>query len=105
MNNLVEEIVEKNGDWYDDTESESESSLVTEYDISISPNDFNIRTLYDFIESGAIVIPDFQRHFVWDRPRASKLIESLIRAIPESSAWEEITRLPGCQTALSQSRL
>lgn len=82
MNNLVEEIVEKNGDWYDDTESESESSLVTEYDISISPNDFNIRTLYDFIESGAIVIPDFQRHFVWDRPRASKLIESLILGLP-----------------------
>ena len=27
------------------------------------------------------------------------------RAMPESSAWGEITRLPGCQTALSQSRL
>ncbi len=26
-------------------------------------------------------------------------------AIPESSAWGEFTRLPGCQTALSQSRL
>ena len=26
-------------------------------------------------------------------------------AIPESSAWGEITRLPGCQTASSQSRL
>ena len=27
------------------------------------------------------------------------------RAMPESSAWGEITRLPGCQTASSQSRL
>lgn len=54
----------------------------TEYDISASPNDFNIRTLFDFIDSGIVKIPGFQRNYVWDIKRASKLIESLLIGIP-----------------------
>lgn len=54
----------------------------TEYDISASPNDFNIKTLFDFIGSGVVKIPGFQRNYVWDIKRASKLIESLLIGIP-----------------------
>lgn len=54
----------------------------TEYDITSSPNDFNIKTLYDFIDSGIVEIPGFQRNYVWDIQRASKLIESIIIGIP-----------------------
>src|SRR5690606_39011915 len=36
----------------------------------------------NFIESGAIQIPGFQRHFVWDIKKASKLIESLLLGLP-----------------------
>lgn len=54
----------------------------TEYDVTSSPNDFNVKTIYDYIASGVINIPDFQRNYVWDLKRASKLIESIITGIP-----------------------
>ncbi len=56
--------------------------VFTEYDISASPNDFNIKTLFDFIDSGIVKIPGFQRNYVWDIKRASKLIESIVIGIP-----------------------
>jgi uncharacterized protein with ParB-like and HNH nuclease domain len=66
----------------DDLEDSSEDISFTEYDISASPNDFNIKTLFDFIGSGVVKIPGFQRNYVWDIKRASKLIESIIIGIP-----------------------
>ena len=68
---------------YDDyAADEAEVSGVEDYDVSTSPNDFNISTMYDFIKSGVLVIPGFQRNYVWDIKRASKLIESLIIGLP-----------------------
>ena len=68
---------------YEDyAEEEEEISDVEDYDISTSPNDFNVSTMYDFIKSGVLVIPGFQRNYVWDIKRASKLIESLIVGLP-----------------------
>lgn len=61
---------------------EEEEYLVLEYDITASPNDFNIKTIFDFIESGAVIIPEFQRNYVWDMKRASKFIESIIMNLP-----------------------
>lgn len=70
-------------DWYEEEESEDQDNgYVEEYDITAAPNDFNIRTIYDFIESGAVKIPGFQRNYVWDQRRASKLIESIIIGLP-----------------------
>lgn len=65
-----------------DSEAQDNDPNFTEYEISASPNDFNIRTLYDFIDSGIVKIPGFQRNYVWDIKRASKLIESLLIGIP-----------------------
>ena len=64
-----------------ETDIKDEYSL-TEYDITASPNDFNIKTLFDFIQSETVKIPAFQRNYVWDLTRASKLIESIIIGIP-----------------------
>lgn len=66
---------------YDDS-PEEESYTINEYEITTSPNDFNTRTMYDFMESGAIKIPGFQHNYVWDIKRASKLIESIIIGLP-----------------------
>ncbi len=68
--------------WFDDYADNEDDAQIDEYDITASPNDFNILTLFSFIESGAVKIPGFQRNYVWDRVRASKLIESLIIGIP-----------------------
>ena len=45
--------------WYEgeDENEQLEDISFTEYDISASPNDFNIKTLFDFIQSGIVKIP------------------------------------------------
>lgn len=69
--------------WYLEEEDEVGDNLsVAEYDISSVPNDFNTSTLYNFMESGIVKIPEFQRNYVWDQKRASKLIESLLLGLP-----------------------
>lgn len=70
-------------DWFEAEEDEVEEEFsVREYDITAVPNDFNIRTIFDFVDSGVVSIPGFQRNYVWDIKRASKLIESLIIGLP-----------------------
>ena len=68
--------------WFVDDGEDDGGIPIDPYDITASPNDFNLVTLGSFIERGAIKIPGFQRHFVWDLPRASRLIESLILGLP-----------------------
>ncbi len=69
-------------EWFEDYIDDSDEAQVDEYDIVATPNDFNVSTLFNFVESGAVRIPGFQRNFVWDHARASKLIESLILGLP-----------------------
>ncbi|MBP0453476.1 DUF262 domain-containing protein [Kitasatospora sp. RG8] len=59
-----------------------EEGQISEYDIVSAPNDFNTLTINSFIDEGAIQTPGFQRNYVWDVKRASKLIESLILGLP-----------------------
>ena len=65
-----------------DDRSEAEGFGIGPYEITSSPNDFNISTIFNFIESGTVVIPEFQRHYIWDIKRASKLAESLLIGLP-----------------------
>lgn len=67
--------------WFEDDEGSFDYE-VKEYEVTHTPNDFNLVTLVSFIDSGAIKIPDFQRNYVWDIKRASKLIESIIIGLP-----------------------
>jgi uncharacterized protein with ParB-like and HNH nuclease domain len=72
----------KKPEWFEDYVDEEDEVQINEYDITATPNDFNVSTLFNFVESGAVRIPGFQRNFVWDRARSSKLIESLILGLP-----------------------
>ena len=63
-------------------EKEEEGYPLNEYQLTTTPNDFNILTIVSFIESKVFKIPSFQRHYVWDLKRASKLIESLLIGLP-----------------------
>ena len=69
-------------DWYEDADDSVHDLQVDEYDITVSPNDFNVMTLCSFVDRGSVRIPGFQRNFVWDIGRASRLIESLILGLP-----------------------
>ena len=68
--------------WFDKEKNDEPEAIFKEYEISAVPNDFNIKTIFDFIESGVVKIPGFQRNYVWDLKRASKLIESILIGIP-----------------------
>ena len=66
---------------YDDYADDADASMA-EYNISAVPSDFNVMTLKQLVDNGWVRIPGFQRHFVWDLTRASKLIESLVLGLP-----------------------
>ena len=67
-------------DYDDDTANATYD--VCQYDLVSSPNDFNTKTMVKFIESDVFRIPDFQRSYVWDLKRASRLVESIIVGLP-----------------------
>lgn len=88
--NLFEESTTTEESWIEESD-QSDSLEISEYDITATPNDFNVMTIASFIESGSIVLPIFQRNFTWDIKRASKLIESLILGlpVPQTFLYEE----------------
>lgn len=79
---LEAEEVQVAENWYIDLCEEETETVVKEYDITATPNDFNILTLFSLIDNGVIKMPPFQRNYVWDEKRASKLIESIILGLP-----------------------
>ena len=66
---------------YSDQE-EPEDLHIREYDLTATPSDFNVATIISYIEAGFFKIPGFQRNYVWNIGRASRLIESLILGLP-----------------------
>ena len=52
------------------------------YDFTITPNDFNVDTLCNFMESGGIKVPIYQRDYVWSQRDASRFIESVALGFP-----------------------
>lgn len=68
----------------DDPEEQGELALAPEKrEIISQPGDPEIRTLYDKWKSGRLIVqPEFQRHYVWDRKKATSLIESALLGIP-----------------------
>ncbi|KJR41184.1 protein of unknown function DUF262 [Candidatus Magnetoovum chiemensis] len=72
---------QQDGDGEDDDEDNYEDQPI-HYRISAVPNDFNVETIYNTIESGSLTIPGFHYHYIWDIDKASKLIESILRGFP-----------------------
>ena len=52
------------------------------YEIAAYPTDFTIRVIYDKWQAGQLIIPDFQRQYVWSLPQASRFIESFLLGLP-----------------------
>lgn len=74
-------------DWQWDLEESDDLEIV-----ALDPNrrriftdsaDPTIKVLYDEYKSGDLVLqPDFQRYFVWEIPKSSRLIESVLMSVP-----------------------
>lgn len=63
-------------------ESEEQEQDVFSYQINSYPADITLRGYLDKWDEGQIEIPEFQRNYVWDQVKASKLIESFLLGLP-----------------------
>ena len=63
-------------------EVENDDTPFVEFDISVSPSDPTLELLATQVERGDIIIPFYQRLFVWKIEQASKLIESFLMGLP-----------------------
>ena len=75
-------MIEEQPDWRESGAESAADGYIPEYDITAVPNDFNVAVIVSYIDSGSIQIPGFQRNFVWDLARSSRLIESLLIGLP-----------------------
>lgn len=64
----------------DDNIDEADSHV--EYDIATYPSDLTLSVIHEMWKNNEIVIPSFQRKFVWDIKQASGLIESFLVGLP-----------------------
>jgi len=73
---------EYNNVFEQEQEEDLSGNYVVEYDITSSPRDLTPASIVDMIDSGIMEIPLFQRNYIWDIKKASRLIESLILGLP-----------------------
>jgi hypothetical protein len=69
---------------FDDSAAElaDRQSSPPRYEIATYPADFTLEGLRTKWDAGDLVIPSFQRKFVWSQAQASKLIESFLVGLP-----------------------
>ena len=65
----------------EDAETEDESVTV-DYNIASYPSDFTLAGIADMWKDGDIVVPDYQRRFVWSIHQSSLLIDSFLSGLP-----------------------
>ncbi len=66
---------------------ETEEEAYVEYDIASYPSDYTIEGLHQMKIRGDIVIPEYQRKFVWTIQQASLLVESFLLGLPVPSLF------------------
>ncbi len=74
--------LEKIWDVSETEEAEEQEQDNISYEINFYPADITLKGYLDKDKSKQLVVPDFQRQYVWDQVRASKLIESFLLGLP-----------------------
>lgn len=72
----------QNDDDFLETEEELDESPFVEFDISVAPSDPTLELLSTQIDRGDIIIPFYQRNYVWKIEQASRLVESFLMGLP-----------------------
>jgi uncharacterized protein with ParB-like and HNH nuclease domain len=78
-------MADENEEWdvektEDSPEDEQEPKLV--YELMNYPADITLGGYVDLFDRQELTVPDFQRMYVWDRVKASKLVESFLLGLP-----------------------
>lgn len=69
-----------------DTDSGDDEAFVT-YEIAAYPADYTLSVISEMWDNGDIIVPAFQRKFVWTIKQSSLLIESLLMGLPVPQAF------------------
>lgn len=64
------------------TEEENDETPFVEFDINVSPSDPTLELLSNKVRDKDIIVPFYQRKYVWKIEQASKLIESFLMGLP-----------------------
>ena len=100
-------------DWeFEKTEElEEKEQDVINYQISSYPADITLKGYEDKWDKKQLTIPDFQRNYVWDQVKASKLVESFLLGLPvpgvflyKDRATNKLAVIDGQQRILSAIR-
>lgn len=65
-----------------ETEEEADETPFVEFDISVSPADPTLELLASKVGKKEIIVPFYQRKYVWKIEQASRLIESFLMGLP-----------------------
>ena len=63
-------------------EEEADDAPFVEFDIAVSPADPTLELLANKVQSDDIIVPFYQRKYVWKIEQASRLIESFLMGLP-----------------------
>lgn len=77
----MEDIKEKEEELEVD-ENLRENEVYVTYDIAAYPSDLTLNTIKEMWDNNDIVIPEFQRNFVWTIEQSSLLIKSFLLGLP-----------------------
>ena len=80
---MTDKEFQEYSDHLDGESSEDEDvTPIISYDVSSYGSDPEVEVLVNRLRRGDIIIPPFQRDYVWRQPEASKFIESLLLGLP-----------------------
>ena len=79
---VLDEIEEREDIQVEDETAEEPTVAPIQYDISSFGADYDVEGLVKRLERGDILIPPFQRNYVWTLKDASRFIESLLLGLP-----------------------
>jgi len=70
-----------------DSEVDDQESSPDSYEVITYPADFTLEGLVSKYKKGSLIIPGFQRNYVWNIKQASKLVESFLLGLPVPSIF------------------
>ena len=82
----INENTEIDNKFEEQIDEEIDSNTLTAYDIAVFYNTYNLSTLLKWWGK-KLVVPDFQRSYVWNIKQASEFVDSMLRGLPVPSMF------------------
>lgn len=81
LEELQEDIIEN-----DEIDEEIDNNKLMAYDIAVFYNTYNLSTLMKWW-GNKLIVPSFQRSYVWNQKKASEFVDSMLRGLPVPSMF------------------